>query len=415
VTAPVPQVLAYFDLSGVSDGFWQLEDPVWGSLDGPGVLAGDLATDVTPQAFACSIQRGRSRALDEFQAGSTTLNFRNHDRVFDPTYTTGTYYGQILPGKRFDVVAGGVTIFSGVARDYQFSYEVGTLASTAAVSVVDALGVLGAKEFDAWTTSSQLPGARIQTVFDRSEIAFTGPRLLDAGVETLQADSVTWGSNVLNYLQLVARTDQGRLYAARDGVLVYRDRLHELNNDPIVAFTPAGSAYGTRYHGIGLELGATFLYNRVGVDREGGTLQTVEDTDAQEATGLGILPLNIGGLLLNTDARSLALAEYLLSIYTDPELRISEVMVKLEDDTISDYAKESILGLDFGDLIQVQFAPDGVNVDIDMYCLVEGIRHDIAPTTHHVTLSLSASSRRAFWQLEHPIFGSLDGPAVLAF
>lgn len=414
MTAPDVQILGYFDLSGVSDGFWQLEDPVWGSLDGPGVLAGELGTEVGAEAVTCSITRGRSRSLDEFQVGTCGLTFHGPDRTFDPTYISGAFYGQILPGKRFDIVAAGVTIFSGVTRDWTFGYETASMLSTTQVSLVDVLGVLGAKEFDAWTTSSQLPGARIQAVLDRPEVVYTGPRRLDDGVETLQADSVTWSSNVLNYLQLVARTDQGRLYAGRDGVLVYRDRLHGLNDDPVVAFTVDGP-YGTTYHGIGLELGAAYLYNRVGVDREGGTLQTVEDVAAQKASNLGVLPLNLSGLLLNSDTRSLAIAEYLLGIYTNPELRIPEVVVHLEDDTISDYAKAAILSLDFGDLIQVQYAPDGTNVDIDMYCLVEGIRHDIAPMTHHVTLSLSAASRRAFWQLEHPIFGSLDGPGVLAF
>jgi len=413
MAAPTPQILFYADLSGSEGGFFTVNDFVLGELDGVGVLAGDLATDITSIASVASISRGRNREVDEFTTGTATLTLRNDNREFDPTHVSGSFYGQILPGKRVDIVVGGVTIYSGVTRDWDYDYQPGSKWSEATVSLVDALGVLAAKEFDAWTSTSQLPGARIAAVLARSDVAYAGSTDIDDGVETLQADSITWGSNVLNYLQLVARSDQGRLFAGRDGTLVYRDRLHAVNDDPAMSFAPDG--FGSRYHDIHMELGATFLYNRVGVDRVGGTLQTVEDTAAQAAAGLGVISLSLGGLLLSSDARSLALAQYLLSIYTDPELRLTEIGIDLHDDQISDGDRVGVLSLDLGDLVRVRFAPDGVNTDVDFYGLVEGIRHDLAPMTHRVTLSLSAADNRTFFELDHAIRGVLDGVGVLAF
>lgn len=413
MAAPTPQILLYADLSGSEGGFFVLDDATYGELDGIGVLAGDLATDITDIASVASITRGRNRELDEFTAGTAQLVLRNDDRQFDPTHVSGTFYGQILPGKRVDIVADGVTIFSGVTRDWSYEYTPGSKWSQATVQVVDALAVLAAKDFDEWTTTGQAAGARIEAVLNRAEVAYVGGRDIEDGVETLQADNVSWGSNVLNYLQLVSRSDQGRLFASRDGTLTFHDRLHGLNSTPLATFAPDGTA--CRYHGINMELGAQFLYNRVSVDREGGTAQTVEDTAAQAATGLGVISLSLGGLLLNSDARSLALAEWLLSIYLEPELRLTEIVVDLHDDQISDEWRQAVLHLDLGDLVRVRFAPDTVNTDVDFYGLVEGIRTDMAPTTHRVTLALSAAQSRTFFELDHAVRGQLDGVGVLAF
>ncbi len=41
----------------------------------------------------------------------------------------------------------------------------------------------------------------------------------------MQADYVSWDSNVLNYLQLVARTDAGLLFSSRTNVVTYLDLL----------------------------------------------------------------------------------------------------------------------------------------------------------------------------------------------
>jgi hypothetical protein len=411
VTAPTPTVTAYFDLS--AGDFFVLDDPVKGELDNVTyLLSGDIATDVTSFVSAVSINRGRSRALDEFSPGTASVVFRNELRTFDPTYEFSQFYGNIRPGKRLTIAAGGVTIFDGRIRDWNYGYEVGG-PSVAVAEVMDALGQLGAIEFDEWTTTSQAPGARIAAVLDRSEVVFGSNRDLDDGVETLQADAVSWGSNVLNYLQLVARSDHGRLFASREGVLTYRDRLSVDSADFVVTFTDDGG--DVPFTGIALEYGSEFLYNRVGVDREGGTLQTVEDSDS--IADYGVSTLSLSGLLLNTDDQSANLAEYLLGIYKEPELRVSEVSVALHDseDRISETLKQDVLALDIGDVVRVWYTPNKEGAPLIRYGFVEGLQYDIAPAYHAVTVSLSDASARSFFILDDDIFGELDGVGSLAF
>jgi hypothetical protein len=411
VTAPTPTVTAYFDLS--AGDFFVLDDPVKGELNNSTyLLSGDVATDVTSFVSSVSITRGRSRALDEFSPGTASVVFRNELRTFDPTYEFSQFYGNIKPGKRLTIAAGGVTIFDGKIRDWNYSYEVGG-PSVAVVEVVDALGQLGAIEFDDWTTTSQTPALRFTAVLDRPEVVFGANRDFDDGVETLQADVVSWGSNVLNYLQLVARSDHGRLFASREGVLTYRDRLSVDSSDFVVTFTDDGG--DVPFTGIALEYGSEFLYNRVGVDREGGTLQTVEDADS--IADYGVSTLSLSGLLLNTDAQSESLAEYLLGIYKEPELRVSEVSVALHDseDRISDALKLDVLALDIGDVVRVWYTPNKEGSPLVRYGFVEGLRHDLAPAYHSVTVALSDAGSRSFFIFDDDIFGEFDGVGVFAF
>ena len=40
---------------------------------------------------------GRSKELDTFQTGSASFTVINDNRYFDPAYTAGPWYGQLLP------------------------------------------------------------------------------------------------------------------------------------------------------------------------------------------------------------------------------------------------------------------------------------------------------------------------------
>ena len=336
------------------------------------------------------------------------MQLQNRTRTYDPNFAASPYAGNVRPGKRVTIASAGVTIFDGVIADWNLDYEVGGM-SLAFAECVDALGQLGRMEFDAWTaTAAQTAGPRITAVLDRPEVAFTANRSIDTGVSVLQGDSVSWGSNVLNYLQLVTRSDLGRFYASRTGVVTFRDRLDPLNVGTSVSFADDGT--GVPFQGIAMSYGSELLYNRVGIDREGGTLQTVTDSASQAL--YGALSLSETGLLLNSDTQSLDMANYLLGIYDSPELRVAELVVELAP--LTSAQQVSVLSLDIASVISVTWTPNGVAPSLSRDCIVEGITHEITPDSHTVTLSLGDADRRSFLQLNDTIFGALDSN-VLAF
>jgi hypothetical protein len=433
---PATTVTAFFDLSATGGDFFTLDSPTKGLLDGVTfTLAGDVATDITADTMRVSVRRGRdSQLFADIPAGTASVQLQNRARTYDPTFdddgfaltdqigysltdqnglalldTSSSPYAQnIRPGKRVTIASAGVSIFDGIIADWDLDYDVGGM-SLAFAQCVDALGQLGRMEFDAWTaTASQTAGPRITAVLDRPEVAFTANRSIDTGVSVLQGDNVSWGSNVLNYLQLVTRSDLGRFYASRTGVVTFRDRLDPLNVGASVTFADDGT--GVPFQGIAMSYGSELLYNRVGIDREGGTLQTV--TDAASQALYGASSLSQRGLLLNSDTQSLDMANYLLGIYDSPELRVAELVVELA--ALDPAQQASALGLDIASVISVTWTPNGIAPSLSRSCIVEGIAHDITPDSHTVTLSLGDADRRSFLQLDDAVFGHLDSN-VLAF
>jgi hypothetical protein len=411
MATPATTVTAFFDLAATGGDFLTLNSTAnKGKLDNAAaILAGDIGTDITADTMRVSVRRGRdSQLFADIPAGNATVQLQNRTRTYDPNYASSPYVGNVRPGKRVTIASAGVPIFDGVIGDWNLEYDVGG-QSLAFAECVDALGQLGRMEFDAWTaTASQTAGPRITAVLDRPEVAFTANRSIDTGVSVLQGDSVSWGSNVLNYLQLVTRSDLGRFYASRTGVVTFRDRLDPLNVGIAVTFTDDGT--GVPFQGIAMSYGSELLYNRVGIDREGGTLQTVSNAASQALYGAS--SLSETGLLLNSDTQSLDMANYLLGIYDEPELRVAELVVELAP--LTSAQQVSVLSLDIASVISVTWTPNGVTPSLSRDCIVEGIAHDITPDSHTVTLSLGDADRRSFLQLNDAVFGVLDSN-VLAF
>jgi hypothetical protein len=410
VSIPTPVVYAYFDLSGSGGNFFTLNSALKGKLgDATYVLAGDLRTDITSEVRSVSVRRGRSRVLDEITAGVGTVTMDNRSRQFDPMYSSSPYYGNIVPGKQVDIEVAGVTIMSGSVENWELDYTIDR-DSTVTLPVVDPLGELASITFDEWmTTASETGGTRLGAVLDRPEVNYTANRDFDTGISTLQADLVSWGSNVLNYCQLVAKSDFGYFFASRSGVITFRDRHAVLNASAAVSF--ADTSAGIRYRSISLSNGSDFLYNYVGVDRTGGTLQTLSDQTSIDAYKTRSLALS--GLLLDSDAQSADMAQYLLSVYKDPATRVSSVTVQLA--RLSDEEQQSVLRLDLTDIVSVTFTPNGIGSAITQDCIVEGIAHDIEPGSHIVTLSLTRAEQASAFILDDATFGKLGGIGALSF
>lgn len=381
-------------------------------VGGPDVVSSGF-NPVTSSAELVTIQRGRwSQVTDVIDAGDMTVQVLNLDRTFDPTFTTSPYYGRVRPGLslRVSATASGYSarpLMTGRADEVQLEYDVDGRSVTI-FRATDALGQLGAAEFDQWTSNGTSVHAKLTDSCQRPEVAFATEHTdFDPGIELLQGDSVTWGSNVLNYLQLVARSELGYLFVTADGVLTFRDRTAGGSGSPAVTF---GGSSGVQFQSIQARYGE-FLFSRVGVDREGGTNQTAEvaDLDAWKAANGSPRSLSLTGLLLDSDAQALALAEYLLELYSLPRYQVAEIGVELAALTAAQ--QDAVLALDITDVVAVEFAPNNIGPAITQELLVQGIAHDLTPASHLVRLSLIAIPRNLF------IVGSslVGGPDVIAF
>lgn len=442
MTAPAVAVTAYLELSATGGAFFTLDDPVKGELDGVTyTLAGAVGvpTDITNHVNRVSITRGASSSLFSARtppAARWTVQLNNEDRLFDPTFGFG-YSTNVVPGRRVKVESNGIVIVDGQIEDWDYQYTPNG-RSIAVIEASDALARLAAMELDGFTATSQTAGSRINAVLDRPEVAWTSNRNIDTGIDTLQADVVADNTNVLSYLQLVARSDYGTLFAGRDGRVTFKDR-HSPAGVATVDF--ADDNTGIPFQSIAISYGSDLLYNRVVIERAGGTAQTADDTASQ--TAYRIRTLSQTGLLLNSDGQASDLADFLLSVLAEPQLRITELSVQLA--LLPAAQQDQLLALDITSPVTVSFTPnnvgeptlyeseagdlfiteDGVDLEseaadlpapITRSCIVEGIRHEIAAggTYHQVVLSLGDALFTSFFILDDPEFGVLDDD-ILAF
>lgn len=389
---------------GTATGFLTLDDPIKGQLDDADwVLAGDLAQDISEYTSGVTVTRGRrSPIFTDIPAGRWTITLNNLDRTFDPYHTSSPFFGNIVPGKRCRIVTNNVTIADGFIEDWNLFYAPNG-RSTAQIVCTDPLAALAAVQLDTWTTTSQAAGARINAILDRPEVNWGLNRDIDTGVTTLQADTVLEGTSALVYAGQVTRSEFGRFFATRDGVVKFTDRDANLSTLSGVILTDDGT--GIPYQALDVIYGTEQLYNEIRFTRVGGTQQTVSDADSIEAFRARTLTRT--DLLHSTDQQVDDLANYLLNIYATPVLRIDRVDIELAG--LTDQQRASLLQLDISDTVEVIFTPNGIGDPINQWCSIEGIDHRINPDRHTITLHLGSTvTAGTFLTLDDPVLGRLD-------
>jgi hypothetical protein len=220
MSLPYVQVLIDFDVIDLSTNPFQLDDASYGILD-TSELASTSLTDLSSLVKSVSIDRGKSRQLDQFNAGTATVVFDNSSRILDPLNDDSIYYPNVLPRCGIQITANGIPIYYGLVVDWNLSYDITGQDIMTAVCADD-FTVLANQVFDAFTPSAELSGARINSVLARAEIEYLGTRQISAGSRNLGAYAVAAGTNTLNYLQLVTKSEQGFLFCSANGALTFR-------------------------------------------------------------------------------------------------------------------------------------------------------------------------------------------------
>lgn len=370
------------------------------------------ATTVAP-VLNITTTRGRATPLfTTIPAGTGALTLGNEDRKFDPLNASSPYFGQIIPGKRVTIADGGVTTFDGFVADWNFNYDLQGGRSYASAVLEDGLGKLGRATFNAWTTTNgDQPGARLTAVLARPEVGYTGATSFSQGSFYLQADSVTWGSNVLNYCQLVSATDQGLFFVSRTGALTFKDRGSFINVTPSATLGPAGIPFDQITTSYGTEL----LYNRVAISALNGTQQSVSDATSIAAYG-ATYALQASNLLMQDNQSALDLANRLLKIYKDPLYRFESISIPVH--TLSGANQAIVLGLDIGAVVTVTWTPNNLGSAMTRTCVVEGVRRSSTPTSYVLQLTLNDSSIAQtghYWTVEDVTYGAFSAGGVLNF
>jgi hypothetical protein len=363
-----------------------LDDATKGVLDNTTYkLGGATWTDVTSSAYSTTIQRGKNQALARYNAGTLSVVLDNQTAQFDPTIPAGTsgypYAGQIIPGKRVRVTVGTELQFLGVVQDWDLDYPLGGIA-TASLRAADAFVQLANRTLEADTFTTALSSSMLTSVLDQPEVAFDSAyRDIQTGVTTLQTTTVTLGTNALTFCQLIESSEPGSLFVSKEGFLTFRSRRYNPTYSGAIIITDDGTSVTPR--SIEVEYGSELLYNRATITRAGGTTQVANDADSQ--TIYGILAYDQSGLLMNSDAVALSMAQYYANTYGEPVFRPKRVKLDMMAQTGNDQGLLQALDLD--DLVLISFTPPGGQL-IERYMVVGGISHRVTPGRHEIDLDL---------------------------
>lgn len=254
--------------------------------------------------------------------------------------------------------------------------DVSTYTTALSASTVAAHYAAGANIGD-----GEITGARVTRILDAINWSATA-RSVDVGEQILGPANLD-GRTVLEYLQAIAASEQGRLFMSRDGKVTFhaRDRFITESTESTSQFTFSDDGAGDSIYGDSQFMyDERFLYNQAVVTRDGGSPVTVDSTSSQATYGPQTRTLT--GLLLRDDAQSRGIGEYIVYRYSEPQTRAEAWTLQPEQDATSFAA---VFGLDIGHRVTVEQKPANKGTQFALALHIEQITETITPRSWEVS------------------------------
>ena len=116
-------------------------------------LASPTWTEITSYVMSADTYRGRDNDWQDTQSGTASITLNNNSRIWDPAYTAGTYYGQLIPRMQIKITgtisATEYDVFRGYISGWPVQYDNAGATSTVTLSCYDALGLLAQDQLPA--------------------------------------------------------------------------------------------------------------------------------------------------------------------------------------------------------------------------------------------------------------------------
>ena len=392
---------------GFQPNTFTLDDLIRGRLDEGNQLGGATTfTDVTSYVQSVNINRGRSRDINSFVAGTASIVLDNStDGRFNPANASGPYYPGIEPLMEVIVdclVAGEsdyTVLYTGLVTDWQVQYPDKT-TSKVQVSCSDQFLRLANVEVNSLSVSSTDSGSMISSILSNAQVLFSGSTSIDTGNSTMQA--INKSGNLLALIQQIEQSENGAFFVAADGTLKFENRHSSFPTTSTVIFSDDGS--NVSYLEVNQPVDDDLIYNKINLKREGGSMQTVNDTASQAKFLLRVLEKT--NLLNNSDTDVLDAANYLLGKYKEALPRFSAMVLNI--DTLSAANQLLVLALELVSGIKIEITPPWESSQIARESIIDGINFQITPDDFILRFNVSDAVNSAFFRLNSATYGVLD-------
>jgi len=395
---------------------------------------GSTYVDISDKIISCRINYGRAKPNEwDFPAGKTSIVYDNRDNSLTPGHSDSTYGSSSqLIGREVRIsasVTGGsdsypTYLFRGFLSD--LDYQAGFGTSTVTISVVDGFDRIAQTSIQDQTFAADYTGLRIKDILDLATVNYpsgTNPldRELDLGVaKAVSASGVT--ANALDYIQKLARTENGRFLVQhagtpsatnKGGVLTFLSQNAAATDSGLTISDDTTLSSGSvEAKIIDLEWGSENLTNAYEFTDGAGTVHTGTSATSITKYGQRILKRT----LLSDASQTQEAGSFWIFLHDEPQLRMSKVSVDLHAATTAD--AEKLLHLNVLSSLDLSYLPPGSSSSITGAYTIEGVTLDIsvldmASNEAKIVGTYSTSAFRAgYWTLGDAVLGAF--PTVLA-
>ncbi len=376
-------------------------------------LAAPSWVNISAYLLAFETRAGRSYELGKIEAGTATIALDNADRRFDPAYTSGPYYGNLLPMRRMRLSATWSStlyyLFSGFVEAWTPLQRGGSVVELE-VPLVDAFTYF-ARSIVSVSDAVEKSGTKIGRILTALGYADS---VLETGQSTMQDMDIA-NDNALQTIQDIADSENGLFFVGQNGTSYFYGRHYRLLNKSISSATFGDAVGELPYEELIFSFDDSEIYNEIRVTQAVTlTVGTASDSTSQAKYFKRTLEKTsyVSDSNEVTDA-----ANWLLARYKEPAIRAERLTLSGQsDDTLWPY----ILGLGINDRITVRQRPWGGGNTIEQQVYIEHMRHalDARPGTDTVwrtTWQLSPAITQSYWILGDPSLSLLGSTTVLGY
>jgi hypothetical protein len=358
-----------------------------------------ISGDTTANSFlkALSVKRGAQDIFRDVETGVFTGVLHNNDRRFDPNNTSSPYYPSLKPARpmRLRATKDGISrdLFRGDVEDWPQDWK--GRSNEVPVTGLDALDILAGVDVRI-TRPQEVSGARIHAILDHAAWP-QELRLIDTG-EELIAECENQEGTARELLLTVKNAESGYIYVNGSGQVVFQQRNKR--------FAPPFSTVKATFSNIP-QVGEFPLVDVEVVEDKDQIknhvrikiTDTVDSVVAQDPQSIldhrkrsheEELPLT------STTAAQLR-AEWILSLYKDPLVRITDVVVEPQMDP---GLWAHCLDREIGDRLRFKIFPPGKPGTMhDLQANIEYVEHRYVVGRWTTTWKVSVADTSHYWVL----------------
>ncbi len=359
---------------------------------GPSFLLGPAAAglvSIAGNVTHVTIHRGRTRAVNSFDAGTASVTFIDSTGQFNPDNTSSSLYPYVLPLRQIRISGnvGGTEyqLFNGYTTRYTYQFNPGQNVTYVTIDAEDAFRTLSMSTVEtvAGATYAEYSGSRITDILTQLAVP-TSIRDISTGNTQVADDPATVRAG-LEAIQQVEDAELGAFFIDKRGFHTFRSRQELQLLAGGVTKTPIifNETSGIPFTKVQVGYDDQQITNYVTIDGE--LLTGSVATDATSVAEYFNRTFAKSGSLLISDAEATDQANYLVGFRKDPKVTIDSIDFNVSG--LSTANAQSVVDAEVLDPVTVTKAY--ASGTISRTLTIQGINHDITPGNWNMTFELA--------------------------